>query len=503
MARPPALSQLSGSTSQGPGPAIDPAFTAPSFDAKVWINAMFNTALTHQDESVASTPSSATVGTNGALNSSASSAGLDSAEASLDVSLDLLQTPALDPVLDDGKSHVDQDSLSTQRSSATSQQQQQQHQTSVTTSSSRSQSALLTQHATTHLTKLHILASQTSNALTATTQDMVKLLPRLTHELDQLRQETKTLQEGIRLVRNDINSVDSADTTQALDRLKYLDLVKTRMEATHAALREAENWRNLEAEANDILAKGDFTRAATRLSEAERSLVVYKNTNVEGDRMELLLALKNQLEQQVMSKVKEALDQKDTAGCQTLINVFALIGRQQKFQEYYISQRRAPLLEQWRTLTGAMNMSSRGAAIETRQQGSTRDKDFVNVLQTFYKDASNMLHDEFAWITSIFSDPVATIHSLVRDIFSHMEPNMQSALQHIIKTQGDEASLPVLIAAFTATESFGTRMERIVSQPLVGNQREPSGNRPRAGALDQDSESKESKGAHFARSTIG
>jgi hypothetical protein len=319
---------------------------------------------------------------------------------------------------------------------------------------------------------------------------MVKLLPRLTHELDQLRQETRTLQEGIRLVRGDINTVDSNDTIQALDRLKYLDLVKTRMEATHSALREAENWRNLEAEAKDILAKGDFTRAATRLSEAERSLVVYKNTNVEGDRMTLLLSLKDQLEQQVMSKVKEALEQKDTAACQTLIKVFGLIGRQEKFQDFYIAQRRAPLLEQWKRLTQALNIGLRpgapGGAVRpgTPQiTASTDSKDFITALQTFYKDASSMLHDEFAWITSIFSDPSATIHGLVHDIFSHIDPNMQVALQQVAKSQGDEGGLPVLISAFMATEAFGTRMERIVFQPLVGNQREHSGTRSRAGSL--------------------
>ncbi|KAF9365370.1 hypothetical protein BGX34_010282 [Mortierella sp. NVP85] len=509
-ARPIAHRKASAPAPQGQGHAVDPAFTAPDFDVKNWINALFSSVPTHQDDSTPSTGPTASAslsssGPSSVRKLSISSTSLDSADASLDASLDLLQTPALDPVLGDGKGPADQDSLSGSGSIATlpTTTGQQQQQPSTLANASKSRSTLLTHHATTHLTKLHLFASQTSAALASTTQDVVKLLPRLTHELDQLRQETRTLQEGIRLVRDDINSVDSSDTVQALDRLKYLDLVKTRMEATHAALREAENWRNLESEANDILAKGDFMRAATRLSEAERSLVVYKNTNVEGDRMELLLDLKSQLEQQVMGKVKEALEQKDTAACQTFINVFALIGRQERFQEYYIAQRRTPLLEQWRTLTAAMNISARATTtVATRSQGSASgSKDFVNVLQTFYKDASNILHDEFAWISSIFADPVATIHNLVRDIFSHMDPNIQAALQHVIKTQGDEASLPTLIAAFTATESFGTRMERIVSQPLVGNQRE--GNRPRSGILTLDSGSKDGKGGHLGRSTTG
>ncbi|KAF8942304.1 hypothetical protein BGZ47_006630 [Haplosporangium gracile] len=494
-------SQLSGTQVIQGLPTVDPAFIAPDFDVKAWINNILSTVPPRQSgptlsttTSTSSTPASPSLSGIKGVKSVVSSVAGDNGDASLDASLDLLQTPALDPVLDE-KDGVEDSSSSRSATPPSSLQT-----TGATAGSvaSKSQTTILTQHATTHLTKLHLLAGQTSAALSSITQDMVKLLPRLTHELDQLRQETRTLQEGIRLVRGDINTVDSNDTVQALDRLKYLDLVKTRMEATHSALREAENWRNLEAEAKEILAKGDFTRAATRLSEAERSLVVYKNTNVEGDRMTLLLSLKDQLEQQVMSKVKEALDQKDTAACQTLIKVFGLIGRQEKFQDFYISQRRAPLLEQWKRLTLTLNIGLRAGGPTrpgTPQIASATDsKDFITALQTFYKDASSMLHDEFAWITSIFSDPSATIHGLVHDIFSHIDPNMQAALQQVTKSQGDEGGLLVLISAFMATEAFGTRMERIVSQPLVGNQREHSGNRSRAGSLVVPEGTKDGKG---------
>ncbi|KAF9584920.1 hypothetical protein BGW38_004671 [Lunasporangiospora selenospora] len=459
----------------GPGPVIDSAFTAPEFDIKAWINAALD-----------SYPRQPTPSSQPAVASSSPSSTL-ATDASLDASLDLLQTPALDPVLDE-KSQENQDltstsslvtspltSLSSRKDGPSGQTQLQGSPSSlVSTSASQSQTTLLTQHATSHLTKLHLYANQISTALTSVTQDMVKTLPRLGHELDQLRQETSLLQEGIKLVRNDIHSIDSSDTAQALDRLKYLDLVKTRMEATHASLREAENWRNLEAEANEILARGDFIKAATRLSEAERSLVVYKNTNVEGDRMALLLVLKDQLEQQVKAKVKEALEQKDTAACQMLISVFGLIGRRDRFQEYYIAQRRAFLLTQWKR---SMDILSIGTSVPGSSLTGTsgEPKDFVGALQTFYNDASTMLHDEFTWITSIFADPPATIHSLVHDIFTRIDPNMHTSLRHIVRSLGDEGSLPVVIAAFTVTESFGTRMERIVTQPLIGNQRERSG----------------------------
>ncbi|KAG0234351.1 hypothetical protein BGW41_001179 [Actinomortierella wolfii] len=445
---------------------VDYSFSAPDFDVKDWIN---NALGSLPKKPVSDIPTSTS---NDA-----------STDASLDASLTLLQTPAHDPVLaerdlDDLLDNNDTLSKSTPPSSSGSTSSSvPAAQIQPSSKASSTTATALTQHATTHLTKLHLLASQISTNLNNTTMDVVKLLPRLSHELDQLRQETRLLQEGIQLVRGDVAQVEPTETVSALDRLKYLDLIKTRMEATHAALREAENWRNLEAEAQEIFAKGDFTRAATRLAEAERSLVVYKNTNVEEDRMALLQVLKDQLEQQVMERTKTALQQRDTAGCQSLISVFGLIGRQERFQECYFSQRRGPLLDVWKK--------------QLTTSTSLPKEQFITFLQTFYSDASTMLNEEFAWGNSIFTDPSASIHGLVRNIFSHLDPSFASALQQIASPLGDEGKLSFIISAFTATIAFGARMERVVSQPLVGNQREPTsartgvppGRRSRSGTL--------------------
>ncbi|KAG0050669.1 hypothetical protein BGZ83_004535 [Gryganskiella cystojenkinii] len=510
----PTLGHIPGNASSSLQPStvpiVDPAFTAAEFDVKAWINAALESVPrqpgNNLDNNNSSKNGTSSTSQTGDLKSS------PSVDASLDASLDLLQTPALDPVLD-GKDQGDSESLvsTPPTSSSSSTSSQQQSTTAVAAAAlkpqtSSSTTTLLTQHATTHLTKLHLLASQTCSALASTTHDMVKLLPRLTHELDQLRQETKLLQEGIRIVRTDVNTVESSsETTHALDRLKYLDLVKTRMEATHSALREAENWRNLEAEAQEILAKGDFARAATRLSEAERSLVVYKNTNVEGDRMALLRVLKDQLEQQIMGKVKEALEQKDTAACQSLMAVFGLIGRQEKFQDYYISLRRAPLVAQWKELFRSNN------SVPSSRPGAESDtRDFVQALPNFYKTASSILQEEFAWITSIFADPSATIHHLVHSVFAYLDPTMQTALRDVSRSHGDEDSLPLMMAAFTATESFGAKMESIVLQPLVGNLREHNTNgtggfqgRSRSGTLIQDNVHSTQKRSSFSHEAAG
>ncbi|KAG0262068.1 hypothetical protein DFQ27_002568 [Actinomortierella ambigua] len=470
---------------------VDYSFSAPDFDVKDWINNALDSVPKKQPNDFSS-PTSA-------------SADDTSADASLDASLSLLQTPAHDPVLadrdlDDLLGDRGQDALSssttttttttTTRTTTTTTTTQLSTTTSTTPSSLSSATTTtataLTHHATTHLTKLHLLARQISTNLSNTTMDVVKLLPRLSHELDQLRQETQFLQEGIRLVKGDVAQVELQSTTMeattsstttttttttisALERLKYLDRIKTRMEATHAALREAENWRNLESEAREIFARGDFVRGAMRLAEAERSLVVYKNTNVEEDRMALLQVLKDQLEQQVMERTKTALTQRDTAACQALMSVFGRIGRQERFQECYFALRRGPLVDAWKKRQQLITTTT----TQSQQQHQSKEG-FVTFLQGFYSDAATMLSDEFAWGSSIFSEPSASIHGLVRHLFSHLDPTMAATLQQIAGPLGDEGKLPLVLAAFSATVAFGARIERVITQPLVGHQREPT-----------------------------
>lgn len=73
---------------------IDPAFTAPNFDVKAWINAALDTPHNRKQDHqqippTASSASSPRIGASKDTNG----------DASLDASLDLLQTPALDPIL--------------------------------------------------------------------------------------------------------------------------------------------------------------------------------------------------------------------------------------------------------------------------------------------------------------------------------------------------------------------------------------------------------------------
>lgn len=99
-------SQLSGAQVVQGLPAVDPTFTAPDFDVKAWINNILSTVPRQSEptsstttNNTSSTPASPSLNGIRGVKSSASSVAGDNGDASLDASLDLLQTPALDPIL--------------------------------------------------------------------------------------------------------------------------------------------------------------------------------------------------------------------------------------------------------------------------------------------------------------------------------------------------------------------------------------------------------------------
>jgi conserved oligomeric Golgi complex subunit 7 len=67
------------------------------------------------------------------------------------------------------------------------------------------------------------------------------------------------------------------------------------MELARDVLREAESWSTLESEVSSLLSEQSYEKAAEKLSEANKSIVVFQNTPC-GARRTLMISLQNQLE---------------------------------------------------------------------------------------------------------------------------------------------------------------------------------------------------------------
>ncbi|KAJ4464083.1 oligomeric Golgi complex subunit 7, partial [Lentinula edodes] len=129
-----------------------------------------------------------------------------------------------------------------------------------------------------------------------------------------------------------------------LEQLKRLNTMKDHMEAAREVLREAESWSTLESEVTSMLMEHNYAKAASRLSEANKSMVVFQNTPEQARyRRMLLVNLQNQLEASLSSALVAAINEQNLETCRNYFNIFNNIQREVEFRNYYYGSRRAPL----------------------------------------------------------------------------------------------------------------------------------------------------------------
>ncbi|RUS32108.1 Golgi complex component 7-domain-containing protein [Jimgerdemannia flammicorona] len=339
------------------------------------------------------------------------------------------------------------------------------------------------QHATMLVTKLQLLSQEVSARLTHTTDAVVKNMPRVLYDLQLMKEDALATKTAVETVRNNLSRVEN-DTSRALERLKQLDLVKSRMEACRAALREAENWSNLESEASRIFAAGDHDRAAVRLEDARRSLDVFQNTPEYEQRRALLERLQGELERAVRPQLAQALVDHDAVACHKYFVIFERIQRRGDFMDCYFDSRTELLVKMWSektlmeeegssteakptsTTTTTTTITTSSSPSSSSSSASQSHPAFTDFLSRFYQESFVVLNEEYAWCGSIFPDPRTTTQSLVRALFTSLAPTVSARLAAVVDHHGEEC-LPRIIAAFVATEKFGTSLERVFARPTV------------------------------------
>ncbi|CAG8605535.1 871_t:CDS:2, partial [Ambispora gerdemannii] len=336
----------------------------------------------------------------------------------------------------------------------------------------RAQLSLLSGHTAELVEKLQYLNQEVSNRLERTIENVVKSMPNVISELEGLKEDTEKLKVNLSTVQQHLGDVEG-NTGIALDRLRYLDLVKTRMEASRAVLREAENWSSLEAEASTIFASQDYQKASVRLQEAEKSLAIFQNTPEYEERRRLLTELQNQLEATVSPQVVAALNQHDIKVCQKFYVIFDQIGRKKAFCNYYYGSRKAPLVQLWQ---GSLVLEDRASLEGTANSNSNNDDDdntkdfqkntkFVDFLKKFYDECFVVLNEEYTWCGSVFPDANETLAALIENIFNSIKPPVTARLAELVDYYHDQC-LPQIIEAFTVSENFGRKIEQMLQRSI-------------------------------------
>ena len=295
-------------------------------------------------------------------------------------------------------------------------------------------------------TRLSLLSSDTSSAVEESIHDISRAVPRLTYDLQFMRESATTLQTSLSIVQNQVarqrpQSTEVDETHVSLDRLTHLDKLKTRMEAARGILQEAESWSSLEGEITEYIGKEEWEKAGLRLAEASKSMVVFQSSPGEYEsRKTLLVSLQNELEIRLVKALEASISAEDIAGCAKLRGVFEMIERGAEFRKCYFMAKRKPVMETW--------------AQEERLLSATQ-------LPTWFSTLTSLLQAERTQIPLIFPSPYDSIlAAFLQSILDDLSPTFQSRLG-VIEDQNGAKALPELIKAYRSTEDFASTVHGI------------------------------------------
>ena len=306
-------------------------------------------------------------------------------------------------------------------------------------------------------TRLEVACQDTSSQLEQSIDDISRTVPRLTYDLQFLRESTLTLKLSLSSLQSTLSSsLGDHETAQALERLGYLDTVKGRMEACRDVLREAESWSTLESEVTSLLVELQYEKAAERLAEASKSMVVFQNTAEYETRRALMVSLQNQLEASLSSALVAAINVRDVASCKTYYGIFTNIQRESEFRNYYNGSRRATLIQTW-SATKFLDVDGEPSSPESSPTN------FSDFLQRFFADFLTLINEERVCVPAIFPDPQQTLSTFVQSTIDALTPSLSQRLSGVSEHYGASA-LPVLIKAFHAAEEFAVATEKVLEK---------------------------------------
>jgi hypothetical protein len=315
----------------------------------------------------------------------------------------------------------------------------------------------LDQQITNLLATLDIASEDTSTQLEQIIDDVSRSIPRLTYDLHFLKDNAVSLQVALAKVQQTSKDVVSQGTTDALNSLRLFDTAKGRMESAREVLREAESWGSLELEVTSLLAERNYGKAAERLSEANRSMIVFQNTPDYEPRRTLMVSLQNQLEASLSSALVSAINAQDVAACRNYFSIFSRIQRESEFRNYYNASRRASVVTIWNNAS-LLDCDSASSSTE-----GTSPQTFVNFLPAFYANFLSLLNTERVSIPAIFPDPAITLSGFISSTLSSLQPTFSQRLSSLVVHHGD-AALPALISLLRATEEFAIGVEKVIEK---------------------------------------
>lgn len=307
----------------------------------------------------------------------------------------------------------------------------------------------------------------TSSQVERAIEEVSRTVPRLTFDLQVMRENVVLLRFTLENIRKrSIEATAQSETSQVLRRLKVLDTIKTRMEAARDVLREAEAWSTLESEVTALVQEQSYAKAAERLAEANKSMVVFQNSPEYEQRRSLMVSLQNGLEAGLSASLVTAINARDVNACKSYYAIFGQIQRETEFRNYYFGSRRSNLLNDWQNarLTDCPTVAAPETSVVTSRPASPIPPvAFSTYLPNFYARVQNTLNDERIQIPAIFPDPLDTLSSFLQSTIDGLVPSLPQRISDLSNSHGPQLLLE-LIKIYHSTEEFAIAADRIFAR---------------------------------------
>lgn len=321
---------------------------------------------------------------------------------------------------------------------------------------------------------LEIACEDTSMQLEKTINTISRTVPRLTYDLQLMQENALSLKSALQLVEHHSDTfLNTKEMSPVLEQLFYLDTVKRNMNASLAVLREAESWSSLESEAVSFLSEQAYSKAASRLSEASKSLGVFQNTPEFETRKTLMTNLQNQLEASLSSALVAAINTNDVDACKNFFNIFRDIERESEFRSYWNGSKRKDLAILWQS-----------ARLRDCEETNNEGSKFSAFLPDFYQSLLSVLQVERLSASLIFPDPQATLSTFISSALTSLHPLPSVRLSQITNYYGDFV-LPELISAFRSTEEFALSTSKLMEKVGFSSFSPPNASSTEEGSTSQ------------------
>ncbi|PLW25672.1 hypothetical protein PCANC_24689 [Puccinia coronata f. sp. avenae] len=339
---------------------------------------------------------------------------------------------------------------------------------------------------------LELAISDTSTLVDKSIDEVVRSVPRLSLDLQLMRENALLLRYSLKSIHSQsqpsnpspsetlhpalitstdqkTNSTFSDDTDQFLSHLSTLDLIKERMESARTVLREAEAWSTLESEVTGYLTDPipSHFKAAERLAEAAKSMVVFQHTPEYEGRRSLMLSLQNELEASLSTNLVKALSDKDVRRCKEFYEIFRMIEREGEFKNYYFGSRQSAISSLWSQAvleSPMLTTSSLGPSIQSTHIKLSPNSLPMFLGKQFYPELLKLLQTELDFLPAIFANPIEALTAFLKSVLDNLRPSIFTRLIENVECAHVLVSWPSLVSCWNLAEDVGWKLENIISQ---------------------------------------